>query len=239
MKINNANLKFTGTGKKRSATNYIMLHHAAGNGSVEDVHRWHLANKWIGIGYHFYVRKDGSIWQGRPIDNVGAHCPAVNSKSVAVCFEGNFDNEKMSEIQRDAGVELIAYLKNLYPKATICRHKDFAATACPGENFPYDEIVATKSENTKFYRVRASAKDEKSQVGAYKIYENAVKACPKNYGVYDEDGKELYFNPWTKEDAEKALRQSAGIDEDTGEYDVDGDGKTTAKDARNVSRNVR
>ena len=51
---------------KRNKTNRIILHHAqAKTCSVEDIHQWHLKKGWSGIGYHFLVRKDGTIYQGR------------------------------------------------------------------------------------------------------------------------------------------------------------------------------
>ena len=59
MKINETNLSF-GSMSRRSATKRIILHHAeASNCTVQDIHRWHLNNGWSGIGYHFFVRKDG------------------------------------------------------------------------------------------------------------------------------------------------------------------------------------
>ena len=65
MEIIKTNLKF-GTLTKRQSTARVILHHAAMNGSVKDIHRVHLNNGWSGIGYHFYVRKDGTVeveWQ--------------------------------------------------------------------------------------------------------------------------------------------------------------------------------
>ena len=67
-------LTFSNTLAKRLHTKRIVLHHAAGRGSVEDIHKSHLNNGWSGIGYHFYIRRDGNIYQGRPLDNIGAHC---------------------------------------------------------------------------------------------------------------------------------------------------------------------
>ena len=141
MKINEVAYKWHGALKMRAATKYIVLHHRAGSGTVESIHAEHTARRgWAGIGYHFYVRKDGSIYRGRPLGTWGAHCEKCNSTSVAVCFEGNFETEQMPAAQMRAGQELVSYLKGIYPSAAVKRHKDFDATACPGRNFPYDEI---------------------------------------------------------------------------------------------------
>lgn len=124
----------------RSDTKYIILHHRAGNGDVESIHRQHIIQGYSGIGYHFYVRKNGEIYSGRPLKMQGAHCLGQNKFSVGVCFEGNFENEKMSAEQFEAGKAIIAYLKSLYPKAEIKRHSDLCPTACPGRFFPFDEM---------------------------------------------------------------------------------------------------
>ena len=126
----------------RLRTDYIVLHHMAANGSADDVHRAHLANGWAGIGYHFFVRKDGRVYRGRPITKVGAHTQGYNSQSVGVCFEGNFETEHMSESQKQSGRELVAYLKGIYPLAQVKKHGSFSFTACPGKNFPFEAITS-------------------------------------------------------------------------------------------------
>jgi len=143
VKVIDVGLKFNGTLSKRTKTDYIILHHSASsNASVEAIHNYHMNGRgWMGIGYNFYVRKDGSIYQGRPEWAVGAHATGYNDKSIGVCAEGNFEAEKMPEAQKKAIIELARELKQKYPNAQIKRHKDFAATSCPGKNYPYDEIV--------------------------------------------------------------------------------------------------
>ena len=131
-----------GTLFSRVMTDFIVLHHAAGKASVMSMHQSHINNGWSGIGYHFYVRQDGTIYEGRPIDKVGAHCVPqnCNKRSVGICFEGNFETETMSEAQLRAGKRLVRYVKSIYPSAIVKKHKDFDATACPGKNFPFAEI---------------------------------------------------------------------------------------------------
>ena len=146
MKIIETTFKFVNGLTKRSTTKYIIIHHRAGNGDVQSIHQGHLGNGWSGIGYHFYVRKDGKVYSGRPINTAGAHTTNYNSVSVGVCFEGNFDKEKMKDVQIKAGQELIAYIKGKYPNAKVQKHRDFNATACPGKNFPFDEVTNPKKE---------------------------------------------------------------------------------------------
>mgnify|MGYP006331003525 CR=1 FL=1 len=95
--------------------NKIILHNTASKyATILDVHNWHLANGWAGCGYHFLIRKDGTIYTGRPVTAIGAHCVGQNSTSIGVCFEGDFNNEKMGDKQIEAGKELISFLKNKY-----------------------------------------------------------------------------------------------------------------------------
>lgn len=156
---------WNGSLARRNSTKYIVLHHRAGNGTVESIHAQHLTQGWSGIGYHFYVRKDGSIYRGRPVEMVGAHCQGHNNYSVGVCFEGNFENEHMSSAQLKAGKELVAYLKGLYSTAEIKKHKDFGGTSCPGKNFPFAELQnveykMTVDEAVKIIKTKVGLEDQ-------------------------------------------------------------------------------
>lgn len=142
MKINEVTYKWSGTLSKRGSTTRIILHHAAASKcTAQQIHQWHLANGWVGIGYHFLVRKDGSVYRGRPEDTVGAHAGNNNYDSIGVCFEGSFDRERMNEVQRKAGAELVAYLKGKYGITKVQKHSDVNATGCPGAHFPFAAIA--------------------------------------------------------------------------------------------------
>lgn len=141
MEIIDTDLDF-GSLSQRSATNRIILHHAeASTCSAEDIHRWHKANGWAGAGYHFLVRKDGSVYRLRPEWALGAHASGNNYDSLGICAEGAFNDEYMTETQRKAISELVNYLKDKYGISTVLRHKDVGSTDCPGNNYPFDEIV--------------------------------------------------------------------------------------------------
>ena len=147
MEIIETNLQFKDM-STRKATQRIILHHAdAKNCSAEDIHRWHLNNGWSGAGYHFLVRKDGTIYRLRPEDKVGAHAYGANYNSLGICFEGDYMQEDMPEAQKEAGKELVAYLKNKYKISTVQKHKDVCVTSCPGDKFPFDEIAKSEISN--------------------------------------------------------------------------------------------
>ena len=147
MNIIETNLEFKDM-STRKLTERIILHHAAAkNCSAEDIQRWHLNNGWSGAGYHFLVRKDGTIYRLRPEDKVGAHAYGSNYNSLGICFEGDYMEEDMQEAQKEAGKELVAYLKNKYNITTVQAHRDVCATSCPGDKFPFDEIANFETSN--------------------------------------------------------------------------------------------
>ncbi len=61
-----------------------------------------------------------------------------------------------------------------------------------------------KAANKVLYRVRKTWKDAKSQVGAFEVLDNALKACPVGYTVYDNSG-----TPISKKEVE--LRKGSRI----------------------------
>lgn len=142
MNIIETDWKWTSRPAKRRATQYIALHHAAAvNCSAADVDRWHKEKGWAGIGYHYFVRKDGRIYRGRELDAVGAHVQGMNHISVGICAEGNYDIERtMSAAQMSAIKELLRELKKLYPSAEIVGHREIGASDCPGKYYPLEEM---------------------------------------------------------------------------------------------------
>lgn len=54
------------------------------------------------------------------------------------------------------------------------------------------ETAKPTTTTTKYYRVRKSWNDAKSQIGAYTSLENAKKVCKSGYKIYDWNGKQVY-----------------------------------------------
>lgn len=141
MNIIETDWKWNGTLLRRRSTSLIVLHHAATTVcAAHQIDNWHKGNGWSGIGYHFFIRKDGSIYRGRPIWAVGAHAEGRNSNSIGVCVEGNLDNENITAKQKESLKELLSYLKQQYPNADIKGHREVGATGCPGKNYPLEEM---------------------------------------------------------------------------------------------------
>lgn len=152
MEIINSNLKFNSNMSYGNNPKEIILHHASANGcSVESIHQAHKNNGWAGIGYHYYVRKDGKIYKGRPDDVIGSHCSGHNSNTLGICAEGDYENtdKAMPEAQKKALKELVAYLKNKYGISKVSKHKDYNNTDCPGKYYPFGEIANSNTSVLK------------------------------------------------------------------------------------------
>lgn len=107
--------------------------------SVEQLMRDHKKRGFRTIGYHFYIRKDGTITQHRKLLEVGAHCRPYNRCSIGICYEGGLDEhgkpcDTRTEAQTERIIELLYKLHKLFPKAKIVGHHDLPGTmpkACP------------------------------------------------------------------------------------------------------------
>ena len=98
--------------------------------SVEDIDRWHKAQGWSGIGYHWYVDRDGHIFPGRSEREAGAHVIGYNHCSIGICYEGGLDEQGISADTRTPSqkAELLFIIKDLkqsYPNAIVLGHRDF------------------------------------------------------------------------------------------------------------------
>lgn len=51
----------------------------------------HRRRGFNGVGYHFYIRKNGDIKSTRPLERIGAHSRGFNRESIGICYEGGLD----------------------------------------------------------------------------------------------------------------------------------------------------
>lgn len=162
-------------------------------------------------------------------------CTNANSIGIEICSTNpnwtasDQANSKKWSFTKKAvakAVELTKYLMQTYniPADRVIRHYDVSGKLCPGiigwnedskDISQWKEFKAklTNSTNTKtddvIYRVRKSANDAKSQIGAYRNLDNAKALADKNsgYSVYDTNGK-LKYTP-TKQTAKKTVTELA------------------------------
>jgi N-acetyl-anhydromuramyl-L-alanine amidase AmpD len=116
--------------------NSVILHYSYSDDvSAATIDGWHRARGWNGCGYHYVVRKDGKVENGRPVETVGAHCYGFNTNSIGICLTGS---DKMlwypSAAQYDSLQTLLQDLMKRFniPSMNIFFHREKKATSCPG-----------------------------------------------------------------------------------------------------------
>ena len=104
-----------------------------------EIDQWHLDRGWSGIGYHYVIKRSGTIQHGRHIEKAGAHARGHNAHSVAVCLVGGVDEDNVpennfSEAQFLSLEGICVYLLDEYLDIMDIRgHRDFEGVtkACP------------------------------------------------------------------------------------------------------------
>lgn len=113
--------------------NKIIVHCSANKATskitLEDIRNEHLKRGFKDIGYHYVIFPDGTIKNGRPVEQIGAHCSGQNSHSIGVCYIGGIDAKGKSADTRTAAqkaalVNLLTILTKRY-KCPIYGHRDF------------------------------------------------------------------------------------------------------------------
>ena len=130
---------------------YIVVHCSATRPSMDigaaEIRRWHTSpdpndpsKPWRDIGYHYVIRRDGTIEPGRTLTQAGAHAAGVNYQSWGVCLVGGVreDNRFVAEdnftaAQMNALEEVLFLLTEKAPGAQVLGHRDLpgVAKACP------------------------------------------------------------------------------------------------------------
>ena len=106
---------------------------------VERLLRDHRARGFRTVGYHFYLRRDGTLTQHRRLLEVGAHARPYNRCSIGICYEGGLDPQgrpadTRTPVQRDRLRQLLSLLRELFPEARVVGHREMPGAtpkACP------------------------------------------------------------------------------------------------------------
>lgn len=153
------------TYKPDSAVTYIVIHYSATaierDYTAADIDDMHRKRGFKEIGYHYFIRKDGTVEVGRDLSKpgrfeMGAHSKGENDESVGICYEGgvkavapNIGFDSRTPAQTKAMIALILALKERFPRAVVKGHRDMpgAATQCPGFDVTpwWDGVIASRS----------------------------------------------------------------------------------------------
>lgn len=123
----------------------IILHHTGGtdaNPLADTSHHtaamiksWHIQKGWRDIAYNWVIEKTGKIVKGRNETWEGAHTIGMNSKSIGICFSGNFDATYPTKEQEVAFKILYKELRARYSILTpdkVVPHRKYANKTCCG-----------------------------------------------------------------------------------------------------------
>ena len=239
MQIIEEKYNWSGVFSNRSKTDYIVLHHAeAVKCTAQDVHSWHRANGWTGIGYHFFVRKDGTIYCGRPINVVGAHVQGMNSCSVGICAEGDYHTKEktMPQAQKKSIIELCQYLKkNYYPNAKIVGHREIGDSNCPGRYYPLDEIKNMKYTEVltmeQYNELKSLIEKQAAEIADLKNINQQLVNVVQTTMIYDFNDDNM--PPWARPAVQAAMDCGAVQGDEKGRLGL------SYKDLRAICREYR
>lgn len=136
---------------------YVTIHHSTGvplehpAAMIRNIFRGHTSSNGRldapDVGYHFFVDRDGGIWEGRDANHLGTHVGSTpdglnNAGNLGVCGLGNFKYEAPPKAMSSAAVELCDLLAEYYRHPLVVRgHNDWidinrfhplGGTDCPG-----------------------------------------------------------------------------------------------------------
>lgn len=130
-----------------SQVNYLAIHHSAtvDTKTPEDIANIHINNSWGGIGYHFLISLDGTVYYVGDISTARANVANLNEQVLGICLIGNFTQGQIpSRGQLDSAHKLCEFfindysdLSNLNSWDRVRGHKELPnqSTNCPGDNW--------------------------------------------------------------------------------------------------------
>ena len=133
----------------------VVIHSAATLASMNVDIAWidheHRKRGFFGVGYHYFIRRDGTIEKGRNDDRPGAHVRHHNHYTLGICMAGGLGEDgkgedNFTDAQWGALAQLVAILLRDNEDLTdVWGHRDIAEnkTICP--SFEVSKWVASHS----------------------------------------------------------------------------------------------
>ena len=115
--------------------NLIVVHCSATKAdrdfTEQDLEVCHRRRGFNGTGYHYYIRKDGTVHLTRPVERIGAHAKGFNASSIGICYEGGLDcrgrpADTRTPAQRATLRQLVTDLELRFPGCRVCGHRDLS-----------------------------------------------------------------------------------------------------------------
>lgn len=137
---------------------HLIVHHSATANTANDwaavvraIWDFHVnANGWADIGYNWLIDPNGTLYEGRGDNVIGAHFCGANSATMGVCMIGDYTNQTPTTAATNRLRDLLAWKLcaigagpldsalhvpsgRVLPR--ISGHRDGCSTACPGNAF--------------------------------------------------------------------------------------------------------
>ncbi len=105
---------------------------------MRQIQSYHMDVKgWCDIGYHYLVSRDGQIWEGRPVTQLGSHAGGANTGNVGVALMGSHDTTPITETQIDSVASILRAVGSAYgiaiDRSVVKGHRQYKDTSCPGD----------------------------------------------------------------------------------------------------------
>lgn len=151
---------------ERNRIRGLIVHHTDTyenmNTDAAEIDRWHKQKGFSEIGYHFVIRRDGSITKGRDITKSGAHTSAkdangrgFNSFTIGIAFVGGLigdssaggrqrSSSTFTIAQWNAFDEFIRAWLQVFPDSFVRGHKDVQPANRTDPEFDVVQYVSNK-----------------------------------------------------------------------------------------------
>jgi N-acetylmuramoyl-L-alanine amidase len=133
--------------------NRLFIHCSATSSNMDigatEIDKWHKQRGWSGIGYHWVIKRDGTIEDGRDVNKVGAHVKGYNTGSLGLCMVGGVNedgnpSDNFTDKQWHSLELMVRGVKAMIPHIAIHGHNEYdSGKACPSFSVP--EWVKSKN----------------------------------------------------------------------------------------------
>lgn len=151
---------------------------------LKSVESFHVdTRKYFAIGYHYIVFPD-AVYEGRPIENVGAHVLNQNRGKIGVLVYGNFNYEQPTHTQKEFIRLLVEDIRSRAIRTRdkqLLTHGELANTVCPGKYLQLyiDELNKSKPqvnrEDEKLELILEKFKSLENQFNKFKNLINGLR----------------------------------------------------------------
>lgn len=141
----------------KDAVRFLAVHCSAtpptADVGVDQIRQWHKAQGWEDVGYHFVIRRDGTVEAGRALDFQGSHVANHNHEAIGICLVGGVRRDpdadgkddvdgprwdlnpdaNFTAAQYESLESILVLMLQRFPKAAVVGHRDFPGVkkACP------------------------------------------------------------------------------------------------------------